>query len=238
MTTFDSALPHHRPSPARASAARRPSHPQRGRWTAPASQASHVPAAAGSGDDGKAPATRDWGRLPAPPPGVIGAAVIKTARRSAGLSLRSFARQIGISPATLRAWETGTCPLYAVRYDQLSQAASVLGQAGAVVGRDVGELVVAGQCDLLITGMLLGFEDYAEVPPVDHGTNGTTARSLLRWALTGQAPEQYSAYTTPGPLLAAQDIASFMAIAENLREGVHGTDLASYGTALTALAGR
>jgi transcriptional regulator with XRE-family HTH domain len=196
-----------------------------------------MPAAAGPGD-GQGFATRDRDRLPASPPGVIGAAVIQAARRSAGLSLRNLARQIGISPATLRAWETGAWPLYAVRYDQLNHAANVLRKAGAFAGRDVGELVVAGQCDLLIAGMLAGFEDYADVPPVDHGTNGTTARSLLRWALTGQAPEQYSPYTTPGPLLAAQDVASFIAIAQNLREGAHGTDLASYGTALIALAGR
>jgi len=46
---------------------------------------------------------------PAPisPPGVIGGAVIAAARRSAALSRRRLARRLAVTPATVRAWETG-----------------------------------------------------------------------------------------------------------------------------------
>ena len=54
------------------------------------------------------------------------------------------------------------------------------------MGQELGELLLASRCDLLLTGMLHGFEDYAEVPPIDEdGTEAETARELLRWALAG-----------------------------------------------------
>jgi len=222
--------------PAHAESTGRRSRRQSGHWPARVSRPDPKLVTTTADSHGQIPASCERDPVTAPPPGVIGAAVIKAARQSAGLSLRNLARQIGTSSALVRAWEDGSCPLYAVRYDQLSQVAGILRRAGARVGQDVGELVVAGQCDLLITGMLLGFEDYVEVPPVDHGNGGTTARSLLRWALNGEIPERYRPFASAGPLLAARNIASFIAIAQNLQKGMHGTDLVSYGTALLALA--
>jgi len=42
-----------------------------------------------------------------------------------------------------------------------------------MAGQEPGELLLAAQCDLLVTGMLHEFEEYAEVPPIDE--DGTTA---------------------------------------------------------------
>jgi len=57
------------------------------------------------------------------PPRVIGAAVIKAARRTAYMTRRRLARAAAVSPATVRMWENGSCPLYCVGYRQLRQLA-------------------------------------------------------------------------------------------------------------------
>jgi transcriptional regulator with XRE-family HTH domain len=174
--------------------------------------------------------------LPVSPPGVIGGAVIKAARRSAGLSRRRLARMLTISPCAVRGWENGTDPLFSVSYDQLRILASALDEVDAKVGYEVGELVLASQCDLLMTGMLREFEDYAEVPPVDvDGAEGEAVRDLLRWALSGTVPERYRPWAPAGPLLARQDVIAFTALARDLNAGSHGDQLASYGAALTVL---
>jgi transcriptional regulator with XRE-family HTH domain len=167
---------------------------------------------------------------------VIGGAVIKAARRSAGLSRRRLARTLGVSLRTVHGWENGTCPLFCADYNQLCQLARALDEADAKVGYEVGDLVLASQCDLLLTGMLRGFEDYAEVPPVDEdGAEGEAARRLVRWALTGAVPERYRPFASAGPLLARQDVAAFTALARDLSAGSHGDQLTSYGAALVAL---
>ena len=176
--------------------------------------------------------------FPVSSPGVIGGAVVKAARRSAALSGPDLARMLKVSPLTVRAWENGVRPLFGVRYDRLCQVAAALRKAGARVGHDAGELVLASQCDLLVAGMLHGFEDYAEVPPVDDDAEGEAARGLLRWALTGVVPNRYSAYTFPRPLLARPDVILFAAAARDLQAGSHGSDLASYGAALVELTAR
>ena len=72
--------------------------------------------------------------LPLPRPGVIGAAVLKAARRSARMTRRRVARVAGVSLATVRAWENGTCPLYCVDYQQLRQLADVFAARGTCAG--------------------------------------------------------------------------------------------------------
>lgn len=174
--------------------------------------------------------------LPVSPPGVIGGAIIKAARRSARLSRQRLARTLTISPCTVRGWENGTDPLFSVGYDQLRHLASALDEADAKVGYEVGDFVLASQCDLLMTGMLREFEDYAEVPPIDvDGAEGEAARDLLRWALSGTVPERYRPWAPADPLLARQDVIAFTALAQNLNAGSHGDQLASYGAALTVL---
>lgn len=178
-------------------------------------------------------------QVPVSPPGVIGAAVIKAARRSAGLAQRRLARTLETSVGAVRAWENGTAPLFDVDYGQICELADTFGQAGAQVGAESADFVLASQCDLLVTGMLHGFEDYAEIPPIDeHGTAADAARDLLRWALAGHVPERYRGYAAPGTLLAKADAAFFAYLARELQAGSHGHDLTSYGTALVALTER
>jgi hypothetical protein len=170
------------------------------------------------------------------PPGVIGGAVIGAARRSAGLSRRMLGRNLAVAAVTVRAWETGALPLYRVSYDQLRELAGELEQSGAPAGPVLDDLLLASQCDLLVAGMLGGFEDYAEVPAVDHGSPATSARILLRWALAGDVPERYRRHARAGHLLAGADIDRFRANARNMASGARGPELADYGAALTAVA--
>jgi transcriptional regulator with XRE-family HTH domain len=178
----------------------------------------------------------DRSGLPASPPGAIGGAIITAARRSAGLTRRALARRLAVPPATMRPWESGACPLYCVGYDQLRQLAAALDPAGTQAVPALEDLLLASQCDLLVAGMLGGFEDYTEVPPVDHETDGQASRSLLRWALTGDVPERYRRHAPARPLLARRDAAAFAALARGLADGAAGPELSSYGAALLNLA--
>src|SRR5262249_48332161 len=139
---------------------------------------------------------------PVSPPGVVGGSVIQAARRSAHLTRPSLARLLNVSTATVHAWENGIIPLFSLPYGQLQQLATALNRAGAQVGHEFNELLLASQCDLMITGMLDGFEDYAEVPPIEeHSAAAEMARELLRWALAGQVPNRYRQFASPRPLL-------------------------------------
>src|SRR5579871_1789718 len=80
--------------------------------------------------------------VPVSPPGVIGAAVVRAARRSARLSRISLARRLNVSTATVRGWESGILPLFSVPYGQLQQLAQALQRAGAQVGAELGDLLL------------------------------------------------------------------------------------------------
>jgi transcriptional regulator with XRE-family HTH domain len=170
---------------------------------------------------------------------VIGAAVIKAARRSARLTRRRLARAARVSPATVHEWENGTLPLYCVGYRDLRQLAETLASAGAIVGTDIAELTAAGQCDLLLTGMLHGFEDYAEVPPIEEpGPRGDRAREFIRWALTGIVPDRLLALAGQRPLMAPADAAAIRSVAYDLHAGTAGPELAAFGATLLTLGER
>jgi transcriptional regulator with XRE-family HTH domain len=159
-------------------------------------------------------------------PGAIGGAVLLAARRRAGLTRRSVARLVAVTPAAVRHWEQGTFPLYAVDYRALRQLAEV-----TAVG--VGELLIAQQCDLLIMRMLTGDEDFADVPPVDEDNScGEAVRELLRWAFTGQVPDRWRRLAPSRPLHVADDADRITRLACQLAAGSYGPDLASYGTAI------
>jgi DNA-binding transcriptional regulator YiaG len=174
---------------------------------------------------------------PVSPPGAIGGTLIRAARRSAHLTQLRLARTLKVSTATVRAWENGTIPLFSIPYGQLQGLAAVLNQAGAHVGHELSELLLASQRDLLITSMLHGSENYAEVPPIEqHGSEAERARELIRWALTGVVLDRYRQHAPPSPLLDEADIRLFIAIASDLQAGSHGRDLITYGSVLIALA--
>ena len=177
--------------------------------------------------------------LPVSRSGVIGPAVLKAARRSARMTRRRVARIAGVSLATMSAWENGTCPLYCVDYQQLRQLAVALGAGSARAGADVGELALVSQCDLLIAGILGGFEDYAEVPPIEEpGQRGDLAREFVRWALAGIIPDRLLSVADRGPLLAPADAAAITFVARDLRAGVAGPELAAFGAGLLTLGER
>jgi hypothetical protein len=137
------------------------------------------------------------------------------------------------------AWESGKIPLFSVPYDQLQRLAAALNNAGAQVGHELSELLLASQCDLLITGMLYGFEDYAEVPPIEAcGVDAMRSRELLRWAIVGQVPDRYLQHASPHPLFDKEDVDVLIAIARDLQAGSHGQDLIGYGRVLIALANK
>jgi transcriptional regulator with XRE-family HTH domain len=178
-------------------------------------------------------ATGDMAYCPASPPGVIGGAIIRAARRSARLSTRRLARTLGVDLATVRSFQNGTSPLFCLPHDQLRQLAAAFRDAGAQVGQDLRELLLASQRDLLITGMLRGFENYAEVPPIDDdGPEADAARALLRWALTGTVPECFRPYVRAAPLISRPDAAQFAAMARGLKAGDGGPYLIPFGIAL------
>jgi hypothetical protein len=104
------------------------------------------------------------------------------------------------------------------------------------VGTELGDLLLASRCDLLLAGMLKGFEDYAEVPPIEErSATAEIARELLRWALAGQVPDRYLQTASARPLLVKEDIDLFAAIARGLEAGSRGHSLISFGSALIAL---
>jgi transcriptional regulator with XRE-family HTH domain len=173
------------------------------------------------------------------PPGVIGAAVVRAGRLAARLTRRRLARAAAVSPATVRELESGTLPLYRVGYRDLCQLAGALASAGAPAAVDIADLTGAAQCDLLISGMLHGCEDYAEVPPIEEpGPHGDPARELLRWAVVGTVPDRFRGLADPSPLLAPADVAALTGLALDMRAGTAGPGLASFGAALLALTER
>jgi hypothetical protein len=99
--------------------------------------------------------------------------------------------------------------------------------------------MAAGQCDLLLTGMLNGFEDYAEVPPIEEpGPRGDRAREFVRWALAGIVPDRFLGLAGRRPLLAPADAAAIRSVAHDLHAGTAEPELAAFGATLLTLAGR
>jgi DNA-binding transcriptional regulator YiaG len=212
-------------------------HMKRRRWPTRTSQAARHRLATASADrtgQSEGEVVRIFN--PAPP-GVIGGAVIRAARRSGHLTQPNLARALKVSTATVRAWENGTIPLFSVPHGQLQRLAAALNHAGAQVGHELNELLLASRCDLLITGMLHGFEDYAEVPPIEErSAEADMVRELIRWALVGPVPNRYRQHASPRPLLDKGDVDLFIAAARDLEAGSQGHDLVGYGSALVALA--
>src|ERR1022692_848652 len=123
MTAIPLSVPHRRQFPARATISSSPP-PVPGDDDVPAPPDHHVPATGSTGTHGPVTARSAEPCPQASAPGVIGGAIIKAARRSARLSRRRLAGLLTISPATIRLWENGSCPLFTVTYGQLCQLAS------------------------------------------------------------------------------------------------------------------
>jgi hypothetical protein len=82
------------------------------------------------------------------------------------------------------------------------------------------DLMLASQCDLLITNMLTGEEDSADVPPIDEDTpDGAAARALPRWATSGAVLSRYGRLVPATRLRADQDAIRLADIARELAAG-------------------
>jgi hypothetical protein len=170
------------------------------------------------------------------PSGVIAGAVFASACRSAGLAASEAARRAGAYPGAASAWAQGTVPLCVVEPAILRRLSTGLLEAGATP-KLVADLPVASDCDMLVFGVVHGFDDFlAEVPPVDDPGTGQAARELLTWALHGKVPGRYAPYAAVGrPLVDAQTHYRFALGAHAL--AWHMNDEArSVGRALVAVA--
>jgi hypothetical protein len=168
-------------------------------------------------------------------PGVIGGAVVAAARRGAGLTRSGLARSLSVRPATVRGWESGEVPLYCVPYAELRRLALAVGRASSSVAAVFNRLLMAGQLDLLMSEMLVGSADYAELPPIGSGTvQGAVAGDLLAWGFRGIVPDCYRGFAQPGCLYGASDRLRIAGILGDLRIGAN-SELAEYATVLLAL---
>jgi hypothetical protein len=100
--------------------------------------------------------TRKVGLAEVPLPGAIGAAVVAAARRCAA-----------IDAGMVRRWERGDVPLYSVPHAELHELACTDSSADAESLAVLEELLIAGQCDLLVREMLDATADYGELPAID-----------------------------------------------------------------------
>lgn len=170
------------------------------------------------------------------PAGVIGGAVITAVRRSAGLSRHGLARRLGVARAAVRGWDMGAIPLYWVPYTTLAHLAEVLSHEAFPSEVILSELLLAAQCDHLIASLLLGDEDFADVPPIDeHTTDGAAGRQLFRWAISGPAPDLYQHVASAGPFLASSTLERLASIAQDLAAIAAEPKVAAYGRALAKL---
>jgi transcriptional regulator with XRE-family HTH domain len=168
-------------------------------------------------------------------PGVIGSAVVAAARCSAGLTRSGLARSLGFRPATVRGWENGEVPLYGVPYTELRRLAQALGRTDAPPGAVLNYLLKAAQWDLLVSEMLAGLADYAELPPIGSDTaQGVVTRDLLAWGFHGIVPDCYREFARPGFLYGACDRLRIAGMLDELRLSTN-SELAEYSTVLLAL---
>jgi hypothetical protein len=135
---------------------------------------------------------------------LISGAVLRRVRARHAESREAFAARAGVPAVTVAGAEDGTCPAWALPYDQyqaVETAVSVLNPGL----RDV--LYVASACDLYLTALLKGDAETGDgALAVLRGENASMAWSLLTWAVTGVLDGKAGEYlTAPSrvPLLSA-----------------------------------
>jgi len=133
------------------------------------------------------------------PPGVITGAVLRAARRSAGLTTARLARIAGFSEAALRLWEYGDPPLGAEPTACLARLRAALRGADAEP-QIIGDLDTAIWCDLIVTGLTDGLRTHLDEPP------DPAVLKLLAWATAGVLPDLYLSHADCGPLLPPSDV--------------------------------
>jgi len=161
------------------------------------------------------------------PPGAITGAVLRAARRSAGLTTARLAEIAGFSEAALRLWEYGDPPLGAEPTACLARLRAALHGAGADP-QIIGDLDTAIWCDLIVTGLTDGLCTHLD-EPLD-----PAVLKLLTWATAGVLPDHYLPHAHRGPLLPPSDVVAIADAASCLAsETCPGAR--QYGAAVAAL---
>jgi hypothetical protein len=125
--------------------------------------------------------------------------------------------------------------LYTVPYVQLYEVAQMIASRGG--SADVlQELLIAGQCDLLVREMVEDSADYAELPPIDEDNrHGRVARELLIWGFQGIPPHRYRHLSRPGRLYSRANRRRVADVVDELRLEDRCSELTKYARALSAL---
>lgn len=132
------------------------------------------------------------------PPGIVAGAVLRSARRSAGLSTALLAAAIDVDETSITLWETGREPLASVSSPVIERLAAALRRMGAQPVL-VADLFVAAWCDLVLGAIAEG--DDASCLLADPLARDNAFSELLAWAMTGQPPARHRPYAPAGQLL-------------------------------------
>jgi transcriptional regulator with XRE-family HTH domain len=128
--------------------------------------------------------------------------VLRRVRAGSGESQEAFATRTGVPVAAVAGAEDGTCPAWALPYDQyeaIEAAASATGPGLAEV------YYTAAACDLFLTTLVKGDADTEDAALAAlRGEHASMAWSLLTWAVTGVLdgkPAEYLTAPSSAPLL-------------------------------------
>jgi transcriptional regulator with XRE-family HTH domain len=132
------------------------------------------------------------------PPGIVAGAVLRSARRSAGLSTALLAAAIDVDETTITLWEGGSEPLASVSSPVIEELAAALRRMGAQPVL-VADLFVAAWCDLVLGAIDEG--DDARCLLADPLARDNSFSELLAWAMSGQPPARHRPYASAGQLL-------------------------------------
>jgi len=147
------------------------------------------------------------------PPGVIAGAVLRSARRSAGLSPAQLTAAADVSEATVLSWDSGSSPIASVPLLQVERIEGELLAAGAD-HRLVADLAVAAWCDLVIQAVA-GSEDISCLL-ADPLAREEAFGELLAWSIADQRPARYQAFANPGRLLPTAGLTLITAVVQVL----------------------
>ena len=132
------------------------------------------------------------------PPGIVAGAVLRSARRSAGLSTALLAAAIDVDDTSITLWEAGSEPLASVSSPVIEELAVALRRMGAQPVL-VADLFIAAWCDLVLGAIAEG--DDASCLLADPLARDNAFSELLAWAMTGQPPARHRPYASAGQLL-------------------------------------
>ena len=160
--------------------------------------------------NGLAGQEREDGQLAARPDvgAVISGAVLRRVRAGYSESREAFAARAGVPAAAVAGAEDGTCPAWALAYDQYQAVEAAV----SVTGPGLAEVFyVAAACDLFLTALLKGDAETEDAALAAlRGEHASMAWSLLIWAVTGVLDGQAGKYLSApssAPLLPVEVLA-------------------------------